>query len=316
MPTSGTKRSTAAALAGLTLVVTAACGSPGGERAPSATRADVLAVKIDNVAAARPPTGLEKADIVYVEQVEAGLSRILAAYSSDLPPVVGPVRSARETDLELLRQFDEPTLAYSGAQSALQPSIEAAPLDALPPSKAPDAYFRSGDRAAPHNLYVRPGRIPHASTGVNAAEDIGIRFAAPPPGGTPVNERTVSYPSARFTFTWAADRDQWLVSMDRTPARTASGGRLGAATVVLQDVDVQPSRFKDRGGNTSPFSATVGSGSAVVLRDGKSYDVAWERKTAESATGFTTKDGEPMTFATGQLWIVLVPDDAEPAGDH
>lgn len=127
MPTSGTKRATAAALAGLTLVVTAACGSPGGERAPSATRADVLAVKIDNVAAARPPTGLEKADIVYVEQVEAGLSRILAAYSSDLPPVVGPVRSARETDLELLRQFDEPTLAYSGAQSALQPSIEAAP---------------------------------------------------------------------------------------------------------------------------------------------------------------------------------------------
>lgn len=93
----------------------------------SAARADVLAVKIDNVAAARPPTGLEKADIVYVEQVEAGLSRILAAYSSDVPSVIGPVRSARETDLELLRQFDEPTLAYSGAQSALRPSIEAAP---------------------------------------------------------------------------------------------------------------------------------------------------------------------------------------------
>ncbi|MFC4981659.1 DUF3048 domain-containing protein [Streptomyces atroolivaceus] len=311
MPTSRTKRSTAAALAALTLVITAACSSSGGgktaPRTTSAPRADILAVKIDNVAAARPPTGLEKADIVYVEQVEAGLSRILAVYSSDLPSVIGPVRSARETDLELLRQFDEPTLAYSGAQSALRPSIEAAPLDALPPSKAPDAYFRSGDRAAPHNLYLRPGRIPHSSTGVNAAEDLGIRFAAPPPGGTPVHGRTVSYPSAQFTFTWAADRDQWLVSMDRTPARTASGDRLRAATVVLQDVDVQPSRFRDRGGNTSPFSATVGTGSAAVLRDGKSYDVAWERSTAESATSFTTEDGEPMTFATGQVWIVLVP---------
>ncbi|WP_329039866.1 DUF3048 domain-containing protein [Streptomyces sp. NBC_00178] len=308
MPTSRTERSAAAVLAVLTLVITAACGSSGGEKATAPPRAEVLAVKIDNVAAARPPTGLEKADIVYVEQVEAGLSRILAVYSSGLPPVIGPVRSARETDLELLRQFDEPTLAYSGAQSALRPLIEAAPLDALPPSKAPDAYFRSGDRAAPHNLYLRPGKIPHASTGVNAAQDIGLRFAAPPAGGTPVGERTVSYPSARFTFTWATDPGKWLVGMDGTPARTASGDRLGAATVVLQDVDVQPSRFRDRGGNASPFSSTVGSGSAVVLREGKSYAAAWRRSTAESATRFTTEDGEPMTFATGQVWIVLVPN--------
>ncbi|MFJ3692326.1 DUF3048 domain-containing protein [[Kitasatospora] papulosa] len=308
MPTFATKRPAAAALAGLIVVITAACGSSGGGRAASASRAGVLAVKIDNVAAARPATGLERADVVYVEQVEAGLSRILAAYSSDLPPVIGPVRSARETDLELLRQFDEPTLAYSGAQSALQPLIEAAPIDALPPSKAPNAYFRGGDRAAPHNLYLRPGKIRHASTRVNAAEDLGLRFAAPPPGGVPVNERSASYPSARFTFTWAVDRNKWLVSMDNIPARTASGDRLAAATVVLQDVDVQPSRFRDRGGNTSPFNATVGSGSAVVLRDGKSYDVAWQRKTAASATTFTTKDGKPMTFATGQVWIVLVPN--------
>lgn len=310
MPTSGTKRSAAAALAALALIITAACGSSGGGKTSSTTsapRADVLAVKIDNVAAARPPTGLEKADIVYVEQVEAGLSRILAAYSSDVPSVIGPVRSARETDLQLLRQFDKPTLAYSGARSALLPSIEAAPLRALPPSKAPDAYFRSGDRAAPHNLYLRPANIPYTANGVNAAEDLGLRFAAPPPGGTPVSTRTVSYPSARFTFTWSADKDQWLVSMDGTPARTASGNRLNAATVVLQNVDVQPSRLRDRGGNSSPFSATVGSGSAAVLRGGKSYDVAWERNTAKSATRFTTEDGKPMTFATGQIWIVLVP---------
>ncbi|MFD4031173.1 DUF3048 domain-containing protein [Streptomyces sp. NPDC058637] len=310
MPTSVTKRPAAAALAVLTLLITAACGSSGGGTAgpttASAARADVLAVKIDNVAAARPPTGLEEADIVYVEQVEAGLSRILAVYSSEVPSVIGPVRSARETDLELLRQFDEPTLAYSGAQSALRPSIAAAPLDALPPSKAPHAYFRDGDRAAPHNLYLRPEDV-HAATGMDAAEDLGLRFAAPPPGGTPVSGRTVSYPSARFTFTWSPDGGQWLVSMDGTPARAASGDRLGAATVVLQEVDVQDSRFRDRGGNTSPFSATVGSGSAAVLRDGRSYDVAWERNTAGSATGFTTEDGEPMTFATGQVWIVLVP---------
>ena len=62
----------------------------------------VLAVKIDNLAPARPQTGLAGADIVYVLPVEGGLSRFLAVYSSHVSPVIGPVRSAREDDLELL----------------------------------------------------------------------------------------------------------------------------------------------------------------------------------------------------------------------
>ncbi|QNE78685.1 DUF3048 domain-containing protein [Streptomyces finlayi] len=315
MHTSATTKPAVTSIAALVLLIATLSGcQAGGETAPppdragtSAGQADILAVKIDNVAPARPPTGLEKADLVYVERVEAGLSRILAVYSSDVPPVIGPVRSARETDLELLRQFDRPTLAYSGAQSALRPSIEAAPLDALPPSKAPNAYFRSKDRPAPHNLYLRPENIPHESTQVNAAEDLGLRFAPAPGGGTPVSERTVSYPSARFTFTWSPEQKKWLVTMDGQASRTASGDRLSAATVLLQDVTLGPSRFRDKWGNTSPFTETVGSGSALALRDGKAYDVTWERDSAASATEFTTEDGRPMTFARGQVWIVLVP---------
>lgn len=181
MPTSRTKRSAAAALAALTLVLTAACSSSGGGKTTSAPRAEVLAVKIDNVAAARPPTGLEKADIVYVEQVEAGLSRILAAYSSDLPSVVGPVRSARETDLELLRQFDEPTLAYSGAQSALRPSIEAAPSTRC--------------RRRRHRAPISATRIaPHPTISICARG----RSRAPPPGRTrPRTSGSASLPRPR-----------------------------------------------------------------------------------------------------------------------
>ena len=57
----------------------------------------VLAVKIDNTSPARPRIGVDAADIVYVEPVEAGLTRLLAIYASTLPPEVGPVRSARES---------------------------------------------------------------------------------------------------------------------------------------------------------------------------------------------------------------------------
>lgn len=280
-----------------------------GEPAPDSP---VLAVKIDNVRPARPPTGLEKADIVYVEQVEAGLSRILAVYSSQFPPVVGPVRSARESDLELLRQFDRPTLAFSGAQSKLLPVIEKAPVNALPPGKAPDAYFRSRDREAPYNLYLRPERAlretlrdePRDKRGVNAADYAGLRFGPPPPGGNPVNEHTVRYPAARFAFSWSADRQQWLLAMDGTPSRTAAGERLEAATVIVQNVTVRPSRFQDRSGNISPYTETVGSGTALVLRDGKAHKADWKRDTAESGTTLTTSDGKSMTLANGQIWIV------------
>ena len=79
----------------------------------------VIMVKIDNVGPARPHTNISKADIVYVEQVEGGLTRIAALYNSSFPAKVGPVRSARISDLEILEQFDSPGFVYSGANKAL-----------------------------------------------------------------------------------------------------------------------------------------------------------------------------------------------------
>ncbi len=270
--------------------------------------APVLAVKIDNVAAARPQTGLERADIVYVEQVESGLTRLLAVYSSDLPPTVGPVRSARESDIELLRQFGEPALAYSGAQSKLVPVLEASPLHLMPPGEAPGAYSRSADRSAPHNMYLDPrAALREAPDGVSGASDIGFRFGAAPQGGRADTEEAVRFPAVRYAFTWSAEHDRWLVSIDGQEATTTDGGRLGAPTVVVQRVEIRDSRFSDRGGSVSPYSETVGSGEATVLRGGRAYEARWSRPSAESGTGFTTPDGDPMTFAEGQVWVVLAP---------
>jgi hypothetical protein len=78
---------------------------------PVASPGPVLAVKIDNIVNARPQTGLGRADIVCVLPVEGGLSRFLAVFSSHFPPVVGPGRSARDDDLQLLRQFGRPAFA-------------------------------------------------------------------------------------------------------------------------------------------------------------------------------------------------------------
>ncbi|MGV9510758.1 DUF3048 domain-containing protein [Streptomyces tendae] len=280
--------------------------APQPERSPSAAAASgpVLAVKVDNVREARPQTGLEAADVVYAEPVEAGLSRLMALYATELPASVGPVRSARESDLELLGQFDRPVLAFSGAQSKLLPLIDEAPLRAEPPGEDSDAYVRAGDRQAPHNLYLRPGELLRKPSG-DAALTTGFTYGKAPAGGRAESTRTVRYPSASFTFTWSGSRDRWLVSMDGAPARTADGGRLAPATVVVQHVKVRESDFRDFRGSNSPYVESVGSGQAEVLRDGRAYDATWKRGAAADGTTFTTGNGEPLNFAEGQVWVVF-----------
>ncbi|MEU3932580.1 DUF3048 domain-containing protein [Streptomyces sp. NPDC029044] len=303
--------------AAVTAALTAGCTSPGGpgddgrgaaeesERgtSPSATGPSALAVKIDNAAAARPHTGVDAADVVYAEQVEGGLSRLMAVYATRLPETVGPVRSARESDLELLRQFGRPTLAFSGAQKKLLPLIDKAPLRAETPGNAADAFFRGTGRPAPHNLYLRPGRIVPEPPG-QAALTTGFRYGPAPEGGTATDSRTVRYPAARFTFTWSDSRDRWLVGMDGTPATTADGKRMTAATVVVQYVKVRESAFQDFLGNNTPYTETVGSGKATVLRDGRAWNVDWKREKATDGTSFTIGDGVPVNFAEGQVWVV------------
>ncbi len=267
---------------------------------PADGHAPVLAVKIDNAPQARPHTGLGEADIVYVEQVEAGLSRLVAVYAGRLPDRVGPVRSARESDLELLRQFGEPALAYSGVQSRLRETVEDAPLFPVPPDAAPDAYRRDEARAAPHNLYVRPAAVLDAAPDASTADDIGFTFGAPPEeGGEAAPSHHVAYPNAAFDFTWSAERKSWQVAMDGTPAPGVA-----PATVVVQEVTVRESEYHDYLGNFTPYTETVGSGEAVVLRDGRAFAAEWERRSERSGTEFTTPDGDPLHFATGQVWVV------------
>ncbi|WP_245880580.1 DUF3048 domain-containing protein [Streptomyces zhaozhouensis] len=268
----------------------------------------VLAVKIDNAAPARPHTGVDAAQIVYVEEVEAGLSRLVAVYAGRLPDRVGPVRSARESDLELLRQFDEPALAFSGAQGALLPLIDEAPLHARPPEAAPDAYTRAPERAAPHNLYLDPAALlasaPEA-TEVDEVADVGHTFGDAPDGGTPVERVEAGYGNASFTFRWDGNADAWAVAMDGEETE------LSAATVVLQRVTVRPSEFGDGGGAVTPYTETVGSGTATVLRNGREWPAEWRRPDERRGTAFETTDGEPFPLAPGQLWVVLLPERPE-----
>jgi hypothetical protein len=272
-----------------------------GEPVPSL--GPVLTVKIDNLAPARPQTGLTSADIVYVIPVEGGLSRLLAVYSARVPPVIGPVRSAREDDLELLRQFGRPAFAYSGAQPQLLPVVQRARIIDLYDGRV-RGYFRDHSRVAPHNLYARSSQLLAQAAGASRARDIGFRFGPAPPGGHQVTSLPVSYPAASFAFRWSAGAGCWLVWMDGKPTRAAQGGQLSAATVVIQYTKVRTSRFLEAG-TRPPYAESTGTGTGLVLRGGRAYSIRWSRPEADGGTAFTTLSGQPMTFARGPVWVVL-----------
>jgi len=264
----------------------------------------VLAVKIDNVVEARPPTGLTRADIVYLIPVEGGLSRIFAVFSSHFPRIIGPVRSTREDDIELLRQFGRPAFAFSGAQSHLLPVVERSRIVDLYAGRV-GGYFRHPNRVIPHNLYASMRKLRAESHGASKARDIGFRFGPPPPGGRHIRSLSVSYPAASFGFRWSARKGRWLVSMDGLSAMSTEDGQLGAPTVVIQYTKVRTSRFLERSARP-PYAESTGSGQATVLRNGKAYRAHWSRPVADRGTTFTAASGQPMTFARGQVWIVLI----------
>jgi len=263
----------------------------------------VLAVKIDNIKDARPPTGLTSADIIYALPVEGGLSRLMTVFSSHLPPVIGPVRSSREDDLNLLRQFGRPAFSYSGATPHLLPFIHRARVVDLYAGIA-GGYFRDSHRVAPHNLYARSSQLLAEAHGASKAHDIGFRFGPAPAGGRAKSSFSVSYPAASFTFRWSASKKRWLVWMDGAPARATEGGQLGGATVVIQYTVIRTSRFLEYG-SRPPYAQSLGSERAVVLRDGKAYNVHWSRPSANGGTTFTLPSGQRMMFAPGQVWVVL-----------
>ena len=153
--------------------------------------APVMAVKIDNHKDARPHTALEDADIVFVEKVEGGLSRLLGLYSSKFPEGMGPVRSARAYNVEQLRMFDRPVLAYSGAREGVVDLIEKSPLYGVSHDDFPDAYFRGGDNEAPHNLYAHPDKILAEAPDASESKDIGFRFADDGTGGRRAHRRAL-----------------------------------------------------------------------------------------------------------------------------
>ena len=297
--TPSTSPSAPATSAATTPVPTNALSGRPGKNGP------VLAVKLDNTDNSHPHAGLSEADVVYLEEVEWGLTRYVAVFSSTVPKVLGPIRSARIADLELLPQYGKVAFAFSGQNPRLGPVIAKAPLYNVSAEVSGTGYWRQSGRSAPYDLFAHGeqllARAPHAVK----AHSTGSTFTKKRPhGGQRVRTMTATWPDATAQFTWSPAQGRWLLTMDGDPEKAVEGPRLGGTTVIVQYCHVYDSGYGDKFGGVTPMTDTVGSGKAVVFRNGRMYRVTWKRPTEADGTHWLYR-GHDLPLAPGQVWILL-----------
>jgi hypothetical protein len=277
--------------------------------APGAEQRAALIVKIDNYDPnARPQAGLTRADVVYEEKVEGPLSRFAAVFHSTSGNV-GPVRSARSTDISLATPLNRPLFSYSGANGSFLGQVRQAPLVDVGAGMR-SGYWRDGSRPAPHNLFTATGSLWSGTAATPPPALWPFRAAdTAPTGGRPANEAAYHFGGWVTSVRWVWDpaTGTYLRWQNGTPHVDADWCQVGVSNVVVQLVDYVDSGVNDSAGGNIPEAALIGAGEAWVLTGGQALPATWRRDVPEAVTSYVGPDGQPVGFAPGRTWVALVP---------
>jgi hypothetical protein len=262
-----------------------------------------LAIKIENTPEARPQTGLDQADVVYEEVTEAGITRFIAVFNSDIPPIVGPVRSVRIMDPDLLAPLGG-IFVYSGGIQETVSALNSTPgVNAIVDTGSDPALFRDRTKVAPHNLYghtdqlLARGGKPIPITPLFHYLPAGTPFT----GGAPAQSFTVKFDSLYApTYTWDPASATWKRSIGLAPFMDTDGKQVAPNNVIVQFVGCcLPS---PEGGNFQ----TVGNGDAWVFSNGQLVQGKWSRTDRTQPIQYTDQNGQPIRLTPGKTWVEMV----------
>ncbi len=264
-----------------------------------------LAVKIDNAPRARPQSGLPSADIVFEEIVEGRLTRFVAVFQSRDADPVGPIRSARTSDVNILGNLNSPLFANSGGNPGTLAIVRDSPLVDVGATNNGGAFRRNGSRAAPHNLYSSTNAL-YAADGGRAGLPPQVfsfrsRNAPLPASAQPATTLRVAYGLTTATHTWDEELGGWRRATDGAAHNDASGAALAPENVIVQFIEYGSSPADSR----SPEAIMVGEGEAWILTDGHIIRGRWARPSAGELTTYTTADGAEIPLTPGQTWVLL-----------
>lgn len=267
-----------------------------------------FSAKIDNAPLARPQVGLDRTDIVFVELVEGGSIRYAAVWHSDLPDEVGPVRSVRPMDPDIVSPLGG-ILAYSGAQQRFVAAMLDTPVRNIifDRSDDPDLLYRGLPRPSPHNVVARAASIVerYASDAPPVqlfAFSDGVASSTAMREGTPASALSLAYSYfGQSGWQWDAASGAWLRSQGGSPDLAASGARLSATNVVVLRVRVDVIQ-------SIPTTILAGErGTGFVATGGQTVPVTWSKASKTAPIRILDGQGVAVRLAPGNTWVEFVP---------
>ncbi len=277
-----------------------------------------LALKIDNAPTAIPQQGLQEADIVFEELVEGGLTRFLAIFQSQVPEFVGPIRSARSSDIPLLMPFDGALFGWSGSNWAFRQLLDTVAITDVGLYRNPAQYWRKDDRPAPSNLWARSTQLlEQAEDETSPVEPLWPFRESAHTGvaaGRNIRGIEVDWGSTQVSFLWVDEKNTWqrFQNEEKHRALNRSGDEVDvtARNVVIQFTKYLLTNEVDGNGARIPVAQlSEGSGTAWILKDGQITEGRWVKPNITVHTQFVDETGKAIAMTPGATWVLLAPRD-------
>ena len=277
-------------------------GLPAPETTPGHP---VIIVKIDNTSASDPQAGLGKADMVVEELVEGGITRLAAAFYSELPTKAGPVRSARASDIGVVT----PTHAVLVASGMAPPTV--ARLNAAKVKyytmgapgvvRAPD-----GKHDFLHSVFADLPKLAKSlkKSAVVPASYLPWGQESDFAGGQPATNVDVSFSRATTTsFRFDPQSKKYVNTNSHAPA----GDQFKPDSVLVLRVREGDAGYRDPAGNPVPETLFFGKGQLMLFHNGQVTRGTWSKDGRDGQLVLTTAAG-PMKVPAGHVWIELLPN--------
>ena len=266
-----------------------------------------LAVKMPNNPQALPQTGLNEADIVFEEIINDGITRFAAVFHSQGSDPVGPIRSGRAQDVDILSNLNSPLFAWSGGNPGVTKVINNSSLTSLSyvGGYANAYYRRDGRGGAPHNLFSSTETLWDLTPDEFQVPAQIFTYMLPGETAEGDSASIVEIELDSILARWDYDEttNRYLRSEYGEPHMSELTGQVWADNVVVMLVEYRQSPIDSK----SPEAVTVGSGQVLVFTDGVVRVGAWQRSSNTDSWNLYTDEtlSEPLGLSDGRTWVEL-----------